>query len=178
MSKAALQVPKVSAFAPWIRAVDSSTETIPSKDKPHTHPVIKCGGTQRPTNILPAVARAAKSKFLCCGANPEKPSKRKRSGVKTTSFSNRNDTSRASWDQKRESAEHSPTKNANMHQVPPADTNSNLGKVTHAYRSASKGTDRVHAAISNGSTDDLDDVIFSQIRSENKVCKSPVHWYP
>ncbi len=61
MSKAALQVLKVSFFALWIRAVDSSTETIPSKDMPQTRLVIKCGGTQRPTNILPAAVRAAKS---------------------------------------------------------------------------------------------------------------------
>jgi hypothetical protein len=43
----------------------------------------------------------------------------------------------------------------NMHRVHPVDITCNLGKAIHAHRSAPKGTDKVHAAISNGSSDDL-----------------------
>ncbi len=58
-----------------------------------------------------------------------------------------------------------------------ADINCNLGKVTRAFRSVLKWTDRVYVVISNGSSDDLDflrNVIVSQIWSENKVCESPL----
>ncbi len=43
-------------------------------------------------------------------------------------------------------------KKCKMYRVPSADINCNLGKVTHAYRSVLKGTDRVYVVISNGSS--------------------------
>ncbi len=133
MSKVALQVFRVCVFAPWKRAVDSSIEAMSSKDN-LTHVWSLNEEEQRLTHIFSAAVRAAKSTFLCCGdrANSEKSFKKKRSGVKTTSFSNRNYIIAES---RKEKVQSIPQKTVNMYRVPPADINCNLGKVTHAYRS-------------------------------------------
>lgn len=68
----ALQFFKVFVLAPWIRAVDSSIETMSSKDKPHTHLVIEWGGTQRLTNIFFAAVRAVKRNFQKVQNIPQK----------------------------------------------------------------------------------------------------------
>ncbi len=81
---------------------------------------------------------------------------------------------------RKEKVQSIPNTNVNMYWVPPADINCNLGKVTHAYRSILKGTDRVYVVISNVLSDDLGflRMIWLSPKFGQKIKFVSHHWYP